>query len=279
MRFLGRLLLLVVCFSPLLSQAQDSSKTAVKEVWDNYIARLSKGVGSVNYNASIKEKAPNPRLPFLVITGVTLKSNDGRNLPDADELNYLYVMSDTVFGTIKKHTKMSAYVGSLAYNKERYDYFYVSDTLFLKDRLEETYHNNYKYYKSHIKVKRDEEWNGYFTFLYPSAEVLEFKQNHEIITKLLQAGDNLDKPRSVNHFFSFKEITDREYFEKVIEAQQFKIVTKMFNRDDLEYPFRLCVSREDRVDEDTMNGITVQLRKLATRNGGRYDFWQTQVTK
>lgn len=44
-------------------------------------------------------------------------------------------------------------------------------------------------------------------------------------------------------------------------------------------PFSLVVSRVDSVDTHTINGITIELARLADENGGRYHGWECAVTK
>ena len=44
------------------------------------------------------------------------------------------------------------------------------------------------------------------------------------------------------------------------------------------YPHSLVVSRVDSVDSHTINGITLELARLAGEHGGRYDGWECAVT-
>jgi hypothetical protein len=43
-------------------------------------------------------------------------------------------------------------------------------------------------------------------------------------------------------------------------------------------PHTLVVSRVDSVDMRTINGITLELARLAAEHGGRYDGWESQAT-
>jgi hypothetical protein len=44
-------------------------------------------------------------------------------------------------------------------------------------------------------------------------------------------------------------------------------------------PHSLVVSRVDTVDTHTINGITIELARLAGEHGGSYDGWECPVTK
>ncbi|ATL46958.1 hypothetical protein COR50_07045 [Chitinophaga caeni] len=267
--------LLICSISTFAQEKVDSSKG--KDIWDTYVAEYTKGLGSVMYNQSLKKIAPISSMPYMLMVGVNCKTNDGRDLPTPEEIDQLYAMSDTITTVIKRQVKLFKLAGSRTYHNQRYDYYYVSDTAKLQDKIAEAFHEKFHYYKFHIKFKNDPGWNGYLNFLYPSATILEFKQNNEIIARLRSAGDHLDIPRNVMHFLRFKEVVDREKFEELVKEQGFDVKVKLFDQKNLVMPFRICISREDPVSANFINPVTVMLRKLAARCNGEYEFWQSPV--
>jgi regulator of RNase E activity RraB len=46
-----------------------------------------------------------------------------------------------------------------------------------------------------------------------------------------------------------------------------------------ELPYQLVVSRVDRVDSHTINGITIELARVAREHAGNYDGWDCIVTR
>ena len=253
------------------------SSFSQEENWDVYMAQYEKGVGSTMINMSLKEVAPVKQIPYLLSTGVALIKCSPDGLPEKDEFDMLYKISDRikyVLDSIKKNK----FAGTFSYQCERNDYYYLTDTVGIRKVLESAYIAAFPKYKYSINIRKDEQWEAYLTFLYPNDETFEYMSNQKVILKLTEEGDDLAKPRQVDHWLYFKTAADRDKFIAYALKEKFKVESKQFNKD-LQLNYQLQISRIDNVNIDSISKITIELRKKAKELNGAYDGWETFVVK
>jgi len=263
----------------LSSSDSKSQNVQIKDTgkWEVYIAGYEKGPGSTVLNMGLVNKAPDKKLPFIVITGVTFTNCREDGLPEENEFINLHEISDDVQKSIAELTNMEM-AGTFTYQCERLDYVYVSDTSKIRKSIAELYKSKYSKYKSYISIKRDENWDAYLKFLYPNEETQEDMSNQKVLTQLQKNGDKLTKARLVDHWIYFASSQDRENFEKNIFNDGFKIEGRE-KVDDTDKPFQLHISRVDKVDPESINKITLDLRHKARQVNGNYDGWETFIVK
>jgi hypothetical protein len=248
-----------------------------EEQWDVYLAQYEKGVGSTVLNMSLKQLAPMKQFPYLLTTGVKLINCSPEGLPVKDELDVLYQISDRIKALVDS-ISINKLAGTFSYQCERIDYYYLSDTNEVRKSLEAAYKNYFPNYKYSIKISNDQNWEGYLTFLYPNEETYEYMSNEKVIGNLTKEGDDLSKPRQVDHWLYFKTEADRNKFILYATKEKFKIEKKDYYKDS-KLPYRLQISRTDKVDINSISTITIALRKKALEYNGKYDGWETFVIK
>lgn len=247
------------------------------ENWDVYLASYEKGTGSTLINMSAKTRAGDKDLPFVIITGVTFKDCNPDGFPTKEEFDNLYKIADSVKDIISNSTSSLA-VGTFTYQCERLDYYYVRDTNGLSTKLSKLYSRSFPAYSSYTNIKEDRSWDGYLQFLYPNEETYEYMSNQKVVLKLMEAGDNVEKARQVDHWLYFKTESDRDCILPYLQQNHFKTKEKETNKD-LDYPFQLRISRVDKAALETITRITLELRKQAKKCNGNYDGWEAPVTK
>jgi hypothetical protein len=246
------------------------------DVWDVYMAAYEKGPGSTMVNMTLKDAAPMLRLPYLLTTGVRLKNCSQEGLPVEEEFNTLYQISDSVKSALNTRLRPVA-AGTFSYQCERIDYYYLSDTSGIRKLLETTYKKYFPSYQYRTNLRDDAEWKGYLGFLFPNEAILDQLTNQKVIFNLTDAGDDLSKPRKVDHWLYFKTEADRNNFIPYAVKEKFK-VTKSFSPN-TRLNYQLQLSRTDKVDLASISLITSTLRKKATELHGQYDGWETVVIK
>jgi hypothetical protein len=254
-----------------------SQLAAQEENWDVYVAQYNKGPASIMLNMGLKKIAPVTNLPFVLVTGVKFKDCPFDGMPSQKEFTNLYKISDSVKTTIDSKVKNNL-VGAFTYQCERLDYFYVADTTGLRQQLTALYKNRFSSYIPYINIKADKEWKGYLDFLYPNEEAFEFMQNQKVIIRLQKEGDKLNKERQVDHWLYFSTEADRNCFISYAVQKNFKIESKEKTAN-LSHPFKLHLSRTDKVDMASISKITLELRRQAKKCNGEYDGWETFVIK
>jgi hypothetical protein len=254
-----------------------SSIAAQEGQWDVYMAQYEKGPGSTLLDMSIKNQAPVKDFPFLLVTGIAFNKCTADGLPQKEAFSQLYKVSDAVKLCMDK-ALVNIFAGTFTYQCERLDYYYIKDTLGIRERLGKLYMDSFPGAKAYINIKVDKVWQAYLDFLYPNAVSLEFMENEKVVLKLVEAGDQPDKERPVDHWIYFTSETDEQCFIPYAMKQRFKIVSKEKTDDSLR-PFKLHISRTDKVDVATISGITIDLRRVAMKCNGDYDGWETALVK
>ncbi|HYD20111.1 MAG TPA: DUF695 domain-containing protein, partial [Flavipsychrobacter sp.] len=116
--------LVFLCFLTFISIAALCQEDG--DHWEVYMAQYKEGPGSTMVNMSLRNKAPDPRFRFLLITGVGFK-NCADGFPADNEFDKLYAVSDSV-NNLLSATVDNIIAGSFTQGCERVDYIYLPDT-------------------------------------------------------------------------------------------------------------------------------------------------------
>jgi uncharacterized protein (TIGR01619 family) len=177
----------------------------------------------------------------------------------------------------KMKAKHSAtYVGRLTSDGSRDIYFYLGDTT-LADKTISDVMIRYPKYSFDYGTKEDEKWGGYFEFLYPLPQQFQSIQNRRVIGNLERGGDKLTKERPVDHWIYFKTEQDKRQFWDKIKNDGFKIVADDHDKSFGDRPYRLHISRVDKVDQNSVDEYVIHLWNLAGEFNGDYDGWETSI--
>jgi hypothetical protein len=264
-------IILVGLLFPLLVSAQE-------EQWDVYLAKYDKGAGSTMLNMGLKKIAPVKDLPFVLIAGVTFRECEADGFPGKRELIRLYIISDSIKAHVDSVAPKNRLAGTFTYQCERLDYYYIADTNRLRLELVSLIARQFPGYVPYINIKPDPGWEGYLHFLYPNEMIRAHMENQKLVMKLTDAGDKLDKPRKTDHWLYFKTRTDRDCFIRYALVKKFKIEKKDTVTNNIR-PFQLQISRIDKVDIQSINALTQELKSQAELCKGEYDGWETFVVK
>nr|WP_321409595.1 DUF695 domain-containing protein [uncultured Carboxylicivirga sp.] len=264
-----RILLMISILTFSNSKAQEGN-------WDVYLAQYENGPGSVTINMDAINSAPNKDLPILLVTGVTFDNCREDGLPNNDEFEKLYNVSDNVDRLLKENGVSYELVGTFTYQCERLDYIYLSDSTSIRTILTKLYESEYGNYKYYINLKYDDSWVAYVKFLYPNEITLENMSNQKVLYQLQKAGDNLTKQRQVDHWLYFSQKSDRELYVKHVKQLGFRIESQE-KIENSNLPYQLQISRTDYIHPESINKITLELRTKAQELEGEYDGWETYI--
>lgn len=254
-----------------------STLVAQEENWEVYLAQYEKGPGSTIVKMGIRGTAPDKSFPFLFSAGVKFTECGSEGLPVSSEFETLNRISDSIVATVNRLIK-NIIVGTFTYQCERRDYFYVSDTAGLRQYLINLISKHFPGYTPAFNIKPDKDWEAYLQFLYPNEETMEYIKNEKVLTHLQNSGDKLEKARQVDHWVYFKTDADRNCFIQYATRNHFKIESKE-KQNDLKLPYKLQLSRTDKIDLPSISKITLELERQARKCNGDYDGWETVVIK
>lgn len=211
--------------------------------------------------------------PWLYTVFIKLKNPMQSGLADEDEEDLLAECKDRL--AIKLQEKEQAvYVGSKIISGWYELYFYLQDPKGIENKTKEMLSAfGYKYESNAVK---DKNWKLYEVNLYPNLLQSHHIQSRQIIEEIQEEGDDITKPREVEHYILFQTPSLREKFVHVLEEKGLTCKGD-FERDDEEFVYGVAVSVTQTIDEETMNKTTDMFMELCALHHGYYEGWSTSM--
>lgn len=138
--------------------------------------------------------------------------------------------------------------------------------------------SKYKKLKCVISVGDDPKWEFYFRTLCPDVFDKQWKLDWEVVEPLKSHHDNLQLPREIRHWIYFPEIPNSEQFKARLDTNVYRIIEEETIRDS-GYPYQLVISHTSSAEFETINKTTTELLKQTLEAQGKYDGWESPVTK
>lgn len=281
--FIGLTLNLMGIFKYGLGQSQIKFQTTIqqpktddyKAEWDFYFSNVDNNPSSLFVDLGLYKVAPIENKSNFMWISIKMNEALANGLSSSGESEQLSKIEDNLVRKINSEF-YSTYVGRLTSNGNRDFYFYVGDTTSYEKVLAE-FSRTYPDYQMEYGLKTDENWSGYFNFLYPSPQQFQSIQNRRVIDQLEKNGDKLTKMRDVNHWIYFNTKRDRDLFLKRIMYDGFTIVTRDYDKASGGLPYKLHIKRIDKVDWNSVDSYVLYLWELANKFKGVYDGWETSV--
>ena len=245
--------------------------------WDFYFARVNDALSSIFVDLGVRPDAPFEKRPWLLWVFVGMRSPRPDGLSSNEEAPKLHEIGDTLVAMIAPACGAQL-VGRITGANRREFYFYGSEP----GELDAAAANAMKSFPDYVFESGSAfqpEWDQYLGLLYPSPSNLQRMFNRRVLESLAEGGDVHETPRLVEHWLEFPDPASREACRDTLIAIDFALVDEyQADEPDEELPHALVVSRVDSVDSYTINGITLELARLAGEHGGRYEGWECAVT-
>ncbi len=269
-------IIIVLLFGTLLVSNHVVSQTQT-EHWESYIASYEgEKPGSTTVRMDLIKSAPISGYNYVLVTGITYKSEREDGFPKGDEtFKLLHKIGNGLESILNKNVE-NVFVGSFMHDFERLEYFYLKSNKGVKEKIEQFYKANYPDKEYYLNIKEDKNWEYYIKFLYPNEETINYMEDQKVLSALKNAGDNLTKARRIDHWVYFSSKASMLSFKKEVLKQGFKIESSGKTEEGA-IPYRLRFYRIDYVDIDSIYPITSSLRKMAVKHNGDYDGWETSV--
>ena len=246
--------------------------------WDFYFARVNGAVSSIFLDLGLRPEVPLEKRPWLLWVFVDLQSPSTDGLSTQDEAPTLHAIGESLDALISPSCGAQL-VGRITGAGRREFYFYGEEP----GPLDEAVRNamkNFPSYQPDCGSTLEPDWDQYLGLLYPSDSNLQRMFNRRVLESLEAHGDRHETPRQVDHWLEFPTEEARAACRDTLVAIEFSVEDEFLGEEpDDEMPHTLVVSRVDSVDSHTINGITLELARLAQEHGGRYDGWESPVTK
>jgi hypothetical protein len=249
----------------------------LSDEWDFYFARINDAPASIFIDLGIRRDAPVEARPWLLWVWVPLKAPKADGLASNDEAPALNEIGSALDASVSA-TCGAQLVARVTGTGRREFYFYATEPGELQAAAASAL-NSFEGYTFESGSTFQPDWDQY-QMLFPSATNLERMQNRRVLEDLAQQGDVHEVPRKVEHWLHFADEATRTSCRDTLTAIEFALEDESLLEDaEDELPYQLVVSRVDSIDSHTINGITLELARLARESGGRYSGWDCAVTR
>ena len=270
-------------FYNIFGQTQTKFQTVISQAktddhmpeWDFYLSNVDNKLSSLVVDLGLYKVAPLKDKAYFVWISLKMNNPGTDGLSSSLERELLGNIEDKLVFELYHHFN-STFAGSLTCKGYRDFYFYSEDTAQYEKVLAEII-LAYPDYHFDYGAKTDENWSGYFDFIYPSPQQFQSIQNRRIIDQLEKNGDKLTKMREVDHWIYFKTKKERDAFLNKIKFDGFMVVTNEYDKKSGGLPYKLQIKRIDRVDWKSVDNYVIYLWNLANDYNGVYDGWETSV--
>jgi hypothetical protein len=264
--------LFVILFAMAITCCTDIAHA--QENWDTYMAKFGDKPGSVLVDLGLHDHAPDKKFPYLLITGPQAQKCNGQGLPDKNEIDGL---EEILAATGNFITGVTAKVltGTLTYNCERLNYYYIKDTMGIRNAIMRLYNRSYPNYQFAVNMKYDPEWQTYATFLYPSDDTRNWMENIKMMTKIKESGDSLTGQRNFIFDVYFKTGIDRSVFADFARIRGYTADTSAASTSST-MPYEVLVSKKSLVKIESVQAMTEELKAAAKKYRGLYNGWEAK---
>jgi uncharacterized protein (TIGR01619 family) len=247
----------------------------MSDKWEVYFAPVDDEPAAILVDLGIAEEAPDSDRPVLLWMWLQMQSPDENGFATEDEEPMLTQIEDAFIDAVELTTG-APLVGRVTTCGRREFYFYAKSDDGFEDSITEAM-EQFEGYEFETGSQPDEEWQQYFSVLYPSDEDSQQIFNRQVIDRLSENGDSLTTPRPVDHFINFESTDDRARFVAALDPI-YKVIDEDFDEDpDCTLPYGVILQRISPVDWETIDDIVFELFDMAREYDGKYDGWGAQV--
>lgn len=130
-----------------------------------------------------------------------------------------------------------------------------------------------------VAVKKDPSWAFFTNYLLPGPFETNRINNERILTRMEEAGDNLQAPRPVEHWFYFREMTNRSQMANWLIQEGFEVLDSLQVDEKNDLPLQLHVARTEQPVHRHIHELTWQLYTQAAAFNGAYEGWEAPLVR
>jgi regulator of RNase E activity RraB len=249
----------------------------LSDEWDFFFASVDDAVVSIFVDLGIRPEVPIEARPWLLWVHVDMQAPRPDGLSSSEEAPRLKEVGDALDAAVSA-TCGAQLVGRVTGAGKREFYFHAAEPGPLDDAVAQVM-KSFEGYEFQLGSVFQPEWEYYLGTLYPSDTNLQRMQNRRLLEGLAAEGDVHELPRKVDHWLYFADEEGRTACRDTLTAIGFEVEEESLTEDDAaQLPFALVVSRVDSVDKQSINGVTLELVRLAGEYRGDYDGWGCEAT-
>jgi hypothetical protein len=249
----------------------------MSEHWDFYQCTMDGKPASVALCMDLKDSAPDARRPVLLVVTVELRQpHPDTGLSTDAEFDVLGKIEEGLSKALGQ--QYGAILAGRVTTAGRRDFSFYCAAAPGFDAVAEAALTPFSGHAWRARVEHDPQWRHYLGVLYPDSASQRWIKDKGVIDALRQAGDQAAMLRPVAHYSYFPNATRRAAFGDAIEKAGFTI-RALNDSGASALPYGLVYELAQRPELSAMAETTVLLTRLAEKNGGQYDGWESPVMR
>lgn len=240
--------------------------------WDFYALRVDGDPASIFVDLGLRHEAPLLQWPVMGYVRVYMRQPRPDGLSSEDEFPRLIEIEDALQLRCRDHDD-AVFVGRNTSSGNRDHYFYTGDATRFEAGMRSAM-AAFPEYDFDVGSRKDPGWSTYFDFLMPRPRDMERIMSRRVCEQLKQKGDDLAKPRQVDHLAYFPDRAARDDFAGRLPRAGF-VVAHLADPDDRLKDWTVAFHRVDA--PDGIDAVVLPLFDKVTELGGVYDGWGCEV--
>lgn len=235
--------------------------------WSSYFARVEGAPISIAVDLGLRERAPVPDKPTAYTVAVALRSPDEHGMTGKAEYEVLQDIEEALARTLR--TREVIEVGRVTGRGMRTFHYYGPPDAKVTEAVDDVMrmHAEYRY---RALAASDPAWSLYTAYLYPDEHQLAFANDMKALQALMEAGDDFERARPIQHTIRFDDDEKRDVFARALADRGYEV--------DIEPTINAVrASRLDTIDPFKITEMRTALTTLAEEFGGFYSGWATVV--
>lgn len=235
--------------------------------WSSYFARMEGAPISIAVDLALKSRAPMPEKPAAYTVAVALREPDEHGMTTEGEYRSLQDIEEELAGALEPEGVIE--VGRVTGRGMRTFHYYGPEIEDVAGIVAEVMsaHGDYRY---RALSASDPGWTIYSAYLYPDEHQLAFANDMKALQALLDAGDDFERVRPIEHTIRFDDVYKRDVFARAMADHGYEI--------EVDTEAVRC-RRLDTIDPFKITEMRTALTTLAEEFGGLYSGWSTAVQR
>lgn len=245
--------------------------------WDTYVFLTNQKPVSVMVDLDFGASPASKEKRNAIVIQLALRQVLHDGMPSRSEIPILDSIENALADELN-NSLGAQYTGRYTQEGKRSFYFYSNDTSDCRQRIT-TVFRRFSLYNWKLVISADNQLSYYKHILYPTAKEMERIKNRRMADALQAKGDKLTAPRKVVHYLFFNSETNRKKFAREVQDSGFVVENAGTEMGLKDHPFSLHISRTDKVDNESMDKVSLFLWERALHYFGKYDGWETFVVR
>ncbi|SFV49818.1 Putative cytoplasmic protein [hydrothermal vent metagenome] len=151
-------------------------------------------------------------------------------------------------------------------------YFYSKESKGIEQKVASIFRESGYAYE--ISITKDSRWDFYYNNLFPTDLEMYLIYSKKSVLQMMAEGDDLLKPREVEHYVSFDTESQKDRFVSEVEKIGFAYKDEI---DSKELPHAVALAKVHALDQDSLEKNIGELLKLIKKDHGHYELWSAPL--